>query len=159
MTQLSFISTTLQRKNWSAKSSTPFTFWVSSCKMGGAPHSHRHAMAGLIRTFLTDIEILNGLAIDFNIWSFGTYTESPGFKKNPNVVYATTISKITNFSERLKDRTLRKYNFVNSFDVKTDFKGNKVLQGTPCGWKMQNIQQEFFLHAFNCNDELWNKLS
>ena len=45
--------------------------------------------------------------------------ESQGFKKNPNVVYATNTSKITKFSERLKDSTLRKYNFVNSFKVKT----------------------------------------
>ena len=33
------------------------------------------------------------------------------------------------FSERLKNPTLRKYNFVNSFNVKTDFKHYKVLQG------------------------------
>ena len=83
-------------------------------------------MAGLIRTFVTDTEILNGLAIHL-IWSFGTYTESPGFKKNPNVVYATNISKVTNISECLNDRTLIKYNFVNSFNVKTDFKHYKVV--------------------------------
>ena len=94
------------------------------------------------------------------IGSFGTYTESPGFKKNPNVIYATNISKITNFSERLKDRTLRKYNFVNSFNVKTDFKRYKVLQhGTTCVWKMQNIQQESVSHAFKSDDELRNELS
>ena len=82
-------------------------------------------MAGLVRTFLTDIEVLNELAIHL-IWSFGTYTELPGFKNNPNVIYATNISRLTNFSERLK------YNFVNSFNVKTDFKRYKVLQGTTC---------------------------
>ena len=49
-------------------------------------------------------------------------------------LYATNISKITNFSERLKDPTLRKYNFVNSFTVKTDFKRYKELQGTTCVW-------------------------
>ena len=32
-------------------------------KWGYPPYSHRHAMAGLIRTFLTDREILNELAI------------------------------------------------------------------------------------------------
>ena len=80
------------------------------------------------------------------MWPFGTYTESPDFKKNPNVVYAINISKITNFSERLKDRTLRKYNFVNLFNVETDI---KVLQGTTYVWKIQTIQREFVLHAFN----------
>ena len=92
------------------------------------------------------------------LWSFGTYTKS-GFKKNPNVAYATNISKITNFSERLKDRTLRKYIFVNLFNVNTDFNRYEVLQGTTCVWKMQNIQQEFVLHAFKSNDELPNELS
>ena len=126
---------------------------------GGTPtYSHHHAMAGLIRTFLTDREIPNGLVIHL-VWSFGTYTESPGFKKNPNIVYATNISKITIFSERLKDRTLRKYNFVNSFNVKTAFKRYIVLQGTTCVWKMQNIQQGLVLHAFKSDDELRNKLS
>ena len=96
---------------------------------GGNPrYSHRHAMASLIWTFLTNRDILNGLAIHL-IWSFGTYTESPGFQKNPNVLYATNISKIMNMSERLKDRTLRKYNFVNSFNVKTDFKRYKKITG------------------------------
>ena len=66
------------------------------------------------------------------IWSFGNYTESRGFERNPNVVYATNISKVTNFSERLKDRTLRKNFFMNSFNVMTDFKHYKVLQGTNC---------------------------
>ena len=42
------------------------------------------------------------------------YTEPPGFKK---VVYDTNISKIANYSERLKDHALRNYNFVNSFNV------------------------------------------
>ena len=105
-------------------------------------------MACLIRSFLTDREILNRLAI------LGTYTESPGFKKHPNVVYATNISKITNFSECLKNRTLRKYNCVNSFNVKTDFKHYKVFQGTTCVWKLQNIQQKCVLHAFKSDDEL-----
>ena len=109
-------------------------------------------MAGLIRTFLTDREILNGLAIHL-IWSFRTYTESPGFKKNPRVVYANNILKITNFSECLKDCTPRKYKFVNSFNVKTDFKRYKVLQGTTYVWKMQNIQQEFVLYAFKSDAE------
>ena len=63
------------------------------------------------------------------------------------------------FSERLKDRTIRKYNFVNSFNVKTDFIGNKILQGTTCVWKMQNIQQETVLHAFKSDDELRDELS
>ena len=85
--------------------------------------------------------------------------ESPGFKKNPHVKYARNISKITNISERLKDCTLRKYNFVNSVNVKTDFKRYTELQGTTCVWKMQNIQQEFVLHAFKLDDELRNKLS
>ena len=77
-------------------------------------------MAGLIRAFLTDREKLNGIAIHL-VWAFGTHTEPPGFKKT-NVIYATNISKITIFSERLKDRTLRKYNFVISFNVKNDYK-------------------------------------
>ena len=51
-------------------------------------------------------------------------------KKTLNVVYPTNIS------ERLKDRTLRKYNFVNSFNVKTDFKHYKVLQGTTYACKI-----------------------
>ena len=80
-------------------------------------------------------------------------------RKKTNVVYATNISKITNISERLNDRTLIKYNFVNSFNVKTDFKRYKVVQGTICVWKMQNIQQEFVLHAFKSDDELQNELS
>ena len=128
---------------------------------GTPTYSHRHAMAGLIRTFLTEREFLNWLAIHL-IWSFGTYTESPGFKKNPNVVYATNISKITNFSKRLKDRILRKYNFVNSFNVKTDFKRYNELQGTTCVWKMQNIQQEVVLMLsnlmMNCGTNFLNTL-
>ena len=115
-------------------------------------------MAGLIRTFLTDRVIQTGLAVHL-IWSSGTYIESLGCKKNPDVVYATNILKITNFLERLKDRTLRKYNFVNSFNVKTDFKHYKVLQRTTCVWKMQNIQQESVLHASKSDDESQNKLS
>ena len=86
-------------------------------------------------------------------------TESPGFKKNPHSVYATNISKIMIFSERLKDRILRKYNFVNSFNVKTDFKCFKELQGTICVRKMQNVQQELVLHAFKSDNELRNELS
>ena len=103
----------------------------------GYPHIQSSPCNGWFDpTCLTDREILNGPAIHL-ISSFGTYTESPGFKKNPNVVYATNISNITNFSERLKDRTLRKYNLVNSFNVKTDFKRYKVLQGTTCVWKIK----------------------
>ena len=78
---------------------------------------------------------------------------------NQNVAYATNISKITNFSERLKGRTQRKYNSVKSFDVKTDIKRYKVLPGVTCVWKMQNIQQEFVLRAFKSDDELRNELS
>ena len=59
-------------------------------------YRHSHAMTVLIRTFLTDREKLNELAIHL-IWSFGTYTEPQGLKKNPNVVYATNILKITIF--------------------------------------------------------------
>ena len=62
-------------------------------------------------------------------------------------------------SERLKDRTLRKYNFVNSFNFKTDFKHYKVLQGTTWVWKMQSVQQELVLLAFKSHDELRNELS
>ena len=51
-------------------------------------------------------------------------------KRTQNVVYATRSSKIMIFSKLLKDRTLRKYNFMNAFNVKTDFKHYKVLQGT-----------------------------
>ena len=68
--------------------------------------------------------------------------------QSPNVVYATNILKITKFSERLKDRTLRKYKFMNSFNVETDFKRYTVLPGTTCVWKMQHIQQEYVWHAF-----------
>ena len=53
-------------------------------------------MAGMIRTFLTDKQKINRPAIIL-IWSFGTYAELSGFKKNTNVVYATNISKITIF--------------------------------------------------------------
>ena len=80
-------------------------------------------MAGMIRTFLTDKQKINRPAIIL-IWSFGTYAEQFGFKKNTNVVYATNISKITNFSKCLKDRTITKYKFVNSFNVKKDYKQN-----------------------------------
>ena len=80
-------------------------------------------------------------------------------KRAQNVVYATNISKITKFSECLKDRTLRKYNFVNAFNVKNDYKRYKVLRKTTCVWKMQNIQQDFVLHAFKSDDELRNELS
>ena len=57
-------------------------------------------------------------------------------KRTLNIVYPTNSSNMTNFSERLKDGTLRKYNFVNSFNVKTDFKHYKVLQGTTCVCKI-----------------------
>ena len=124
-------------------------------------YSHRHAMAGLIRLFLTDRVILNELAIHLkcSVW---TYTESPGFKMNPNVVYATSISKITNFSERLKYRTLRKYNFVNSFNVKTDFKRYKVLQGVTCVWKCKifskNLSCMLSNPMMNCGTNFLNTL-
>ena len=49
--------------------------------------------------------------------------------------------------------------FVNSFNVKNDYKYYKVLQGTTCVWKMQDIQEHFVLHAFKSDDELRNKLS
>ena len=83
------------------------------------------------------------------------YTESPDFKKTTTkCCICHNILKITNFSECLKESTLRKYNFVNSFNVKTDLKCYKVLQGTTCVWKMQTIQQEFVLRAFKADDEL-----
>ena len=107
-------------------------------------------MSGLIRTFLTDRGILNGLAFN-RIWSFGTYTASPGFKKNPDAVYVTNIPKITKFSERLKHRTVRKYNIVNSFNVKTDFKRYT------CVWNMHTFQQTSVLHAFKSDVELRNE--
>ena len=95
------------------KNQYPFQILGVVVQNGGTPtYSHRHAMAGLIRTSLTDREILSGFTIHLILY-FGTYTESPGFKRNPNVVYATNIPKITSFSERLKERTLTKYNFVN----------------------------------------------
>ena len=81
------------------------------------------------------------------------------FKKNPNVVHPTHISKITIFSERPKERTLRQYNFVNSFNVKTGFKCYKLLQGTTCVCKMQNIEQTFVLHAFKSDNNLGYFLS
>ena len=58
-----------------------------------------------------------------------------------------------NFSKCLKDRTLRKNNFVNSLNVKKDYKHYKQLRGTMCIWKMQNIQQVFVLHAFKSDDD------
>ena len=111
-TQVSFIYNTLQWKTWSAKTSTP-KFGCCRAKWD----SYCHAMDCWIRTFLTGREKLDGLAIHL-IWSSGTYTELSRFKKNPNVVYATFFSKIPTCLEHLKDRTLRKYNFVNSFNVK-----------------------------------------
>ena len=42
----------------------------------------------------------------------------PGFKQIANVVHATNVSKITNFSKRLKYRNLRKYNFVSLLNDK-----------------------------------------
>ena len=114
-----------------------------------------HEMAALIRNFLTDREKLNRPAIHL-IWSFGKYTEPPDFKKNPNVVYATNISKITNFSKRLKDRTQENIT-VNSFNVNNYYKRFKVLRETMCVWKMQNIQLDFVLHCFKSDDELRNE--
>ena len=78
---------------------------------------------------------------------------------HPNVVYATNISKITNFSERLKDCTLKKYNLVNSCNVKTDFNCYKLLPGTTCVCKMQNTKQKFVVHDFKSDDEMQNELS
>ena len=63
------------------------------------------------------------------------------------------------FPERLKDGTPRKHIFVNLFNVNNDYKYYTVLRGTTCVWKMQNIQQDFVLHAFKYDDELWNELS
>ena len=67
-------------------------------KWGYPPYSHRR----LIQTFLTDREILNGLAIHL-IWSFGTYTDSPGFKKKKNQISHKYFENIEFFrmSERL----------------------------------------------------------
>ena len=96
-------------------------------------------MTGLIRTFLTDKEKLNRCAIHI-IWSFWAYTEQQGLKKNQTVGYATfCFSKITTFSEPLKDRTLlRQYNILNPFKMsKNDYKCHKVLWGTTCAWRMQ----------------------
>ena len=61
----------------------------------------------------------------------------------------------TNFSECLKDRTLRKYNFMNSFNVKTDFKHYKVFQGTTCVWKIFSKNLSCILSS---DDQLRNKL-
>ena len=47
---------------------------------------------------------------------------------------------------------------MDSFNVKTDFKCYKVLQGTTFVWKKQNIQQEFVLHAFKSDHELRDEL-
>ena len=85
--------------------------------------------------------------------------EPPGFKNNTNIVYAINIPKIANFSELIKYRALRKYSFVNSFNVKNAYKHYKVLQGTTCIWKIQNTQQYFVLHAFKSDDELRSELS
>ena len=85
-------------------------------------------MAGLIRTFLTGRE----KHMDHLVSSFETYIEQRGFKKNPKVVYATNISKITNVSESLKDRAFRKHNFVHLFN----FKNNSTV----CGKTVQEIE-------------------
>ena len=66
---------------------------------------------------------------------------------------------MTKFPERLKDCTLRKYIFVNPFNVKNDFKHYKVLRGTIFVRQMQSMQQDFVLHAFKSDDELRNELS
>ena len=90
-------------------------------------------MAGLIRTL--------GLAIHL-IWSFGTYTESPGFKKNPNVVYATNIRD----SKILKSQDF--YLYINS--QKKDNQGIQLLkrrEGT--GITASEIE---FTDVFNKND-------
>ena len=77
--------------------------------------------------------------------------------KRTQMSYIPQLFRI--FSEHPKNRTLRQYNFVNSFNVKTGFKCYKLLQGTTCEWKMQNIQQTFVLHAFKSDDEMRNELS
>ena len=79
-------------------------------------------------------------------------------RQNPNIVYGTNISKIKIFSDLLKDCSLRKYNFVNVFNVKNNYKRYKVLRGTTGVCKMQIIQQSFVLHAFISDDELRNGL-
>ena len=88
--------------------------------MGVSAYSHCHAMAGFIRTFQTNTEKLNGLVI-YVIGFFGIYTEPLCFEKNQNFGYVTNTSKITMFSEHLKDDTLIKYNFVNLLKVKNDY--------------------------------------
>ena len=98
--------------------------WASSEGSGETARMRRLAW-----TFAARIGDKYQIPLTRSIWYFGTYTEPQGFKKNPKVVHATHISKITNFSERLKDRTLKKY-FVNSVNVKNDFKCYKVLRGT-----------------------------
>ena len=146
------------RKEWSAKMSTPLKLWVSSCKMGVPTDSHchgtRYGLAGLIRSFLTDKQKLNGLGIHL-IWSFWTYilNRQALNSSNSNVVYATHISKITNFSERLKNYTLRKYNFENSFNVKQMTTNvHKLLRETTCTWKMKKYSARF---CFACIQIRW----
>ena len=83
-------------------------------------------MASLIRSFLTVRDNVNGLTIHV-VWSFGTYTEPQTIQMS--YMLHINKSKITNISECLKDRTLRKYNIVNSFNVKNEpprDKTNKV---------------------------------
>ena len=121
---------------------------MSACKIGVPTCRHCHAMAGLIRTFLTDREKLNVLAIFHLIGSFRTYTEPPRFKRNPNVVYATNIS---NFAERLKNGNItKKFNFASTMITNViKYKGGPPVYGK-CNLFNQSLFYMFSNPMMNC---------
>ena len=82
-------------------------------------------MAGLIRTFLTDRQKLHRLAVHPD--PLGDILHRRALKRQSNrssvlCICHKYISKITIFSEPVKNLTLSKYNFVNLFNVKNDYK-------------------------------------
>ena len=73
----------------------------------------------------------------------GHILKASGFKKNPNIEYATNMAKIKTFFRTSENHTLKEIPFLISFNVQSDYKRKKELRLTTCAWKMQNIQQDF----------------
>ena len=130
----------LSQEEHSDRKPDPWPLWMAG-----------HAQLKLVMTECSKTQIrLTG-----PIWSFGTYTESPGFKKNPNVVYATNISKITNFfrtSERPYPKKIYLCEFIQCqdwFQILSSITGDILC--------MENAKYSARI-CFKSNDELRNEL-
>ena len=115
-------------------------------------------MVGLVRTFLTDREILNGLAIILDDTS--EHILSHQALERIQMSYMPQIFR-NNALFRTSERPYPK-KVMTSFNVKTDFKRYKVLQGTTCVWKCKifskNLSSMLSIPMMTCGTNFLNTL-